>query len=284
MNDIELAALLPPVKDDANKYTRGSLLILAGSARFPGAALLAAQAGARTGAGYVTLAVPEPVLQVAQDHLLSIPVIAATSEDGGFAADAWESIESQLKHVDAIILGPGLTITPSTGAFVKEVITQSQVPLLIDADALSILAVFCAEEEQARSQHKLILTPHAGELKRLLDATQASSAEELAQILDCIVVAKGPRTQIFSPTQSYTSSTGTAALAKAGTGDALSGIIGSLVAQGCTTYDAAVLGVEIHGRAGRVAEQKLGRRSVCAEDVVDAISTVLQALDRFPNI
>ena len=294
MTDKELATLLIPIPDDANKYTRGSLLILAGSVRFPGAAVLAARAAARAGAGYVTLAIPEPATQVAQGHLLSVPVIAAPSQDGVFAADAWETIKGQVNHIDAIVLGPGLTVSPSTSAFVQSVVQGATVPILIDADALNALAAFCAENDglpswltgrakeygkETTGPQRLVLTPHAGELKRLLDATQASTVEALAQLSNSVIVAKGPTTRIVSPTQSASSTTGTAALAKAGTGDVLSGIIGSLLAQGIPVYDAAVLGVEVHGRAGQVAEHKLGRRSVCAEDVLDAIPTILQNLD-----
>jgi len=160
----------------------------------------------------------------------------------------------------------------------------SSVPVLLDADALNILAAFCARENRVPTwPANTILTPHAGEMKRLLDATKTTSAEALAQLLDSIIVAKGPTTQIVSPTKSVSSSTGTAALAKAGTGDVLSGIIASLMAQGATPFNAAVLGVEIHSRAGIVAEQKLGKRSVCAEDVIAAIPTVLQQLDTYED-
>jgi len=294
MNKVNLTTLPPPVLVDANKYTRGSLLVLAGSARYPGAAVLAARAAARTGAGYVTLAIPEPVAQVAQGHLLSIPVIAAPAQDGAFAPDAWEPVAGQVSHKDAIILGPGLTVTPSTSAFVRSVMLLSSAPTVIDADALNVFAAFCAVDKQPpawfiekpggplsteKDAQNLILTPHGGELRRLFEATQTSKLEVLARVLNSIIVAKGPTTQIVSANKTYISTTGTAALAKAGTGDVLSGIIGSLLAQGATPFDAAVLGVEIQGKAGRVAEERLGRRSVCAEDVIKAIPTVIQELD-----
>ena len=298
MNDSDLAALLPPVSDHANKYTRGSLLVLAGSSRFPGAALLAARAAARTGAGYVTLACPAPAAQIAQCHLLSVPVIAAPSEEGGFSANAWEYIKGQLNHIDAVVLGPGITISPAISAFVQSVCRNVRAPLLMDADALNILAAVCGKEgtpppclasrppsgspsrlPSAPLWQNLILTPHGGELKRLSDATQTDSPEALAQALDCVVIAKGPTTQVASPTQNTRLSAGSAALARAGTGDVLSGVIGSLLAQGVPAYDAGLGGVEIHGRAGLLAEQRLGRRSVCAEDVIEALPTVIQQLD-----
>jgi hydroxyethylthiazole kinase-like uncharacterized protein yjeF len=166
--------------------------------------------------------------------------------------------------------------------------------VLVDADALNILAAFFAEKNKiaswltkkakpfpdgSRDQPCLILTPHEGELKRLYEATKTSTLEDLAQLLNCVIVAKGPKTLIVSPTQYFTSTTGTVALAKAGTGDVLSGIIGALLAQGAPPFKAAVLGVELHGRAGRLAEQKFGRRSVCAEDIIEGIATNLQKLD-----
>lgn len=273
MDDSELAALLPPISHDANKYTRGSLLVLAGSARFPGAAVLAAQAATRTGAGYVTLGTPAPAAQIAQTHLLSVPVVALPATEGAFASNAFAVALAQMNHVNAIVLGPGITKTPAVAAFVKTVLRDARVPLLLDADALNCLTFFSAAVSVP-----LILTPHAGELKHLLAETGSASVHQLATQLNAVVVCKGPETHIITPTQSSVSTTGTPALAKAGTGDVLSGIIGSLLAQGASPYDAAVLGVELHGRAGRLAEERLGRRSVCAEDVVDSIAAALVEL------
>jgi NAD(P)H-hydrate epimerase len=292
MTDEELSALLPPIPHDANKYTRGSLLVLAGSKRFPGAAILTAQAAARTGAGYVTLGTPAPVASIAQSHLLSTPVISLPATNGAFSKEAWTEILEQVNHVDAIVLGPGLTTIPSTTAFVEKILQESLVPILLDADALNILCTCHSVrtsriyEENKKNENgrgdecpPLILTPHAGELERLLAATGAADALQLAQLLGAIVVSKGPETQIISPTQTFVSTAGTPALAKAGTGDVLSGIIGSLLAQGVIPFDAAVLGVELHGRTGRLAEQTLGRRSVCAEDIIEILPFVLQTLE-----
>jgi NAD(P)H-hydrate epimerase len=282
MTDVTLSSLLPLIPLDANKYTRGSLLVLAGSARFPGAAILAAQAAARTGAGYVTLGIPESAAPIAQSHLLSIPVIALPSNEGAFAANAWTEAQAQLKHIDAIVLGSGLTVTPSTSTFVVEVLQQAVPPLLLDADALNVLSALTNAAELSEDNNvpsHLVLTPHAGELARLLAATQTADAQQLSLKLNAIVVAKGPETHIFAPDRSYSSTAGTPALAKAGTGDVLSGIIGALLSQGVAPFDAAVLGVELHGRAGQLAEGHLGRRSVCAEDVIEFLPLVLKALD-----
>jgi NAD(P)H-hydrate epimerase len=318
LSDRALAALLPPLAHDAHKYTRGSLLVLAGSARFPGAAVLAAQAAGRVGAGYVTLAVPEPVVLVAQTHLLSTPVLATPATNGAFAADAWEALHAQLTHIDAIVLGPGLTVTPSTSAFVESVLQDGAddnkndkgndkieptplssppplspaCPLLLDADALNLFAALITHgfkqgsntnstgdsksTSDPASSSRLILTPHAGELARLLRATKATSAHELAVRLNAVVVAKGPETLIVSPTRSHLFTAGTPALATAGTGDVLAGIIGSFAAQGAAPFDAAVLGVELHGRVGHLAAQRLGQRSVRPEDLIATLPPTLR--------
>jgi NAD(P)H-hydrate epimerase len=160
-------------------------------------------------------------------------------------------------------------------------------PILLDADALNVLAALIAEgygfdadsAVPAPAPH-LILTPHAGELARLLEAAKATDAQQLARQLNAVVVAKGPETLIASPSRSHLFTAGTPALATAGTGDVLAGVIGAFAAQGVPPFDAAVLGVELHGRAGRHAEQHLGQRSVRAEDVTASLPLVLQHLER----
>ncbi|MDR0888469.1 MAG: NAD(P)H-hydrate dehydratase [Coriobacteriales bacterium] len=274
---------LPSIPPDANKYTRGSLLILAGSARYPGAAVMAAQAAARTGAGYVTLAVPGRVAATcAHAHLLSIPVMEVAESErssGVFSASAYDDLASRLSHCDAIILGFGITVTPSTIALVANVLRDAEVPVVLDADALNAIAADDDNHDdenraaQALIQSKLscVLTPHAGELARLLRTFSVNDADDLARKTGSVVVAKGPTTHITDGASSIDSSDGTPALAKAGTGDVLAGIIGSLVAQGMSALAAAKAGVHIHGVAGRIAADRLGVRGVMAEDVIEAI-------------
>lgn len=275
---------LPTIERDANKYTRGCLLIIAGSARFPGAAILAAQAAARSGAGYTSLAIPASVVQVAQSHLLTVPVIAAAETNGAFAAHALVGILPQMQRIDAILCGPGLTVTESTRGFLAKLLKQTACPLVLDADALNLLS-------ETDSDGKLlwqslpagvILTPHAGELKRLLATTNTSTAAELALLLQAVVVAKGAETDVFSPDREiepYHYQDGTAALAKAGSGDVLAGIIASLLAQGLTAWQAASYAVQIHGRAGSLAEANGSRRSLIARDIIDTLSATYHEIE-----
>ncbi|MDR0459489.1 MAG: NAD(P)H-hydrate dehydratase [Coriobacteriales bacterium] len=275
---------LPTIERDANKYTRGCLLIVAGSARFPGAAILAAQAAARSGAGYTSLAIPASVVQVAQSHLLTVPVIAAAETNGAFAAHALVGILPQMQRIDAILCGPGLTVTESTRGFLANLLKQTACPLVLDADALNLLSETDLDGKLLWQSLPagVILTPHAGELKRLLATTNTSTAAELALLLQAVVVAKGAETDVFSPereVEPFHYQDGTAALAKAGSGDVLAGIIASLLAQGLTTWQAASYAVQIHGRAGSLAEVNGSRRSLIARDIIDTLSATFYEIE-----
>ncbi|MCL2632453.1 MAG: NAD(P)H-hydrate dehydratase [Coriobacteriia bacterium] len=296
--------MLPEIHADANKYTRGSLLVIAGSTRYPGAAILAAQAAARSGTGYVTLAVPAEVVEVCQSHLLTIPVLAAKSDNGCFAADALPVLLNQIRQVDAVLIGPGMTATEATCRFLTDIFRQVKQPMVLDADALNLLSWDYTEQpalpisavgpscfdDTPPTHHLLwellpndsILTPHDGELHRLLDATSTTDAAELATHLSAVVVSKGPTTTVYShsaTTEPYLFAEGTPALAKAGTGDVLAGITASLLAQGATAWQAAKAAVEIHGKAGRIAEAATSRRAMIARDVIDAIAPALRELE-----
>jgi len=264
---------------------------LGGSTRFPGAAVLAALAGALSGAGYTTLATPATVVPTAQAHLLSIPVVGAKDVEGAFGAQAFSGILENLNHIDAVVLGPGSTAAPSALGFARSVLAwadKTGKPLLLDADALMASVPSSAA---ARLSHdfpssdpsasfsysrRRVLTPHAGELARLFTRTGTSTVEELANHQRAIVVAKGPVTTITDGRRTVACDEGTPALAKAGTGDVLSGIIGSLLAQGMKAFEAAEAGVLIHAQAGRYAEEKHGMRSVMAEHLLEALPPVLR--------
>jgi len=307
---------LPEIPSDANKYTRGSLLVLAGSRRYFGAGVLATLAAEKTGAGYVKLATPQGAVFAAKMHLLCSPVIEAAEDNiyGGFAASALPDILQEATHVDALCVGPGLTVQENTSLFLSKILQHAageNIPLLLDADALTILAakpqladarraeLLATQDMPEQTISPLILTPHEGELARLHNAfflaprfqneepwpqtklrvSVSEAAEALSEELGAIVVAKGPTTFIADGVSLIESSKASPALAKAGTGDVLSGIISSLLAQGIAALDAAILGVEIHGKAGLLAEKKLGRRSVTALDVIEALPQAVKSFE-----
>ena len=288
------ADLLPLPALEAHKYSRGHARGVAGSALYPGAAVLAARAASRGGAGYVTLAVPEPVMGVAQCHLVTVPVCALPAgECGAFASEAAACLPALLERADGVCFGSGATVCEGTGAVLAALLRDCHVPLLLDADALSVLCRLDAAQAAAHAA-PLVLTPHEGEMRRLVHAfvpecegfdggvlaARAHAASRLAHTLDATVVFKGPVTLVASPDGAVLASDhGSPVLATAGTGDVLAGIVCALLAAHLAPADACALGVYLHGSAARVAAMRLGHLSVVATDVIDALPEAARALE-----
>lgn len=280
----EYASLIPVPRPNAHKNSRGRVLVVGGSASYPGAGILAAQGAQRCGAGYVTLGVPHPVVSTAQAHLLSVPVVGLSAEDGGLAHEAAREVAELSRDYDAVVLGPGLGSSEATVSVVRELVRLLPIPVVLDADGLNAFAG-CAESLNA-ARCPLVLTPHPGELTRLLgmstarvQADRIGAAQRLATPSRTVVL-KGAGTVICGDERCVINVSGTPALATAGTGDVLAGMVGSLVAAGCAPFDAAALGVYLHGLAGEIAASESSVVTVVAEDVVHAISgAVAQTLD-----
>ncbi|MCL2818648.1 MAG: NAD(P)H-hydrate dehydratase [Actinomycetia bacterium] len=263
MSDREYASALPEPSADANKYTRGRLLVVAGSEQYPGAAMLAALSAARSGAGYVRLATADPIVALAQTNLLTVPVISLPSdEEGVITTDARKHIEQLMAQSDALVIGPGLGRSVGVAKLVRDIVTGSTVPILIDADGLN--AFIDHIDLLAHTSAPIILTPHSGELARL------APIDELATGL-CTVVAKGPETTIRSAERSLVDDTGPASLATAGTGDVLAGIIGALLCQGVDPFTAAAAGVRVQALAALCATEDLSASCMIATDVIEYI-------------
>lgn len=270
----DFADLLPIPPSNAHKNSRGRVLVIAGSGRFPGAAVLAARGAMRMGAGYVTLAVPEPVVPLAQAHLLAAPVIGLpSSRTRTFSSAAAAAALDMAADYDAVVLGPGLTLADGAVATARSLFARLAKPLVVDADALN--ALVDAREMIEQRGAPTVLTPHPGELGRLLGSSAASvqgdrvsSSRRLAGP-QRVIVLKGAGTVVSSRSRSVIITAGTPALATAGTGDVLSGVIGSLLAQGLRPLEAAALGAHLHARAGEEAAATLTPLCVTAEDVPD---------------
>lgn len=274
---------LPPIDPNSNKYTRGKLTLLAGSARFTGAAALAACAAERMGAGYTeVLTVPE-----------AMPLVRAASPS--LVVGSRENWQVQLlppssaKHPSALGIGPGFAGTKEERILLNDVLAHAQCPVLVDGGALGFLARKKALQALAlRFSHGFatVATPHGGEAQRIAEGlglsldpnNPAQSARILASELQAIVVLKGPHTYISDGTEVVAMTQGTPALAKAGTGDVLAGIVSSLLAQGMDAFQAAVAGATIHARAGVCAAQSKTERCVIAGDVIDFIPNALADL------
>ena len=279
----DYAALLPLPAPDAHKDSRGRVLIVAGSGAFPGAAVLATRGAMRAGAGYVTLAVPQSIVPVVQAHLVAAPVVGLPQGRTHALSSAAASKLLQLAlEYDAVVLGPGLTLADGAVATVRSLVAGIGVPLVVDADGLN--ALVDAQELIALRTAPTVLTPHPGELARLLGVTGAqvqadrvSSSDKLASAT-CAVVLKGAGTVISGEGRQVINVSGTPALATAGTGDVLAGVVGALLAQGLGALDAAALAAYVHGRAGEAAASALTPVSVTAEDIPSFLPTAFGEL------
>ena len=283
-------ALLPDRPANAHKGTFGRVLVIAGSARYPGAAVLAARGAYRAGAGLVTIATPQSIAShmvaaVPEATLLPLPEY----DDGvisGFAA--WETVRDELESVDAIVIGCGFGRHDHSGKFVREFLVSPEVGavngVVVDADGLNLLSQDMSVLPNAVAP--VVLTPHPGEMATLtglstedVQGQRLTVARDRAAEWNCHVVLKGANTVVATPDQrARVSEVAQPALATAGTGDVLSGAIGALFAQGLNPFDAATLGVYLHGDAGNRAARTHGTIGVTAGDVADQLAMASRSL------
>ena len=262
-------ALRPRRANDAEKRSSGAPLIVAGSEQFPGAAILCALGAARAGAGYVTVAAPAAAAATLRAHLIEQVVVTYDDADPDAAI---ASILDLCNHCNALAIGPGLGLSAALGAIVRGVMAQTQLPIVADASALFHLAKHLPEF----ADKALILTPHAGEFARLSGKGTVEPSQRLARLRAFVAeygittLLKGRTTLIADRSAVHLNPTGTPALATAGTGDVLTGIIATLLAQGLAPLDAGRAAAFWHGVAGRCAAE-LRPVGVIAGDVADAL-------------
>jgi len=281
-----VAGLLPERGLDSHKGTFGTALIAAGSLNYTGAALLAATAAYRVGTGLVTLAVPEPLHAALAGQLPEATWVLLPHQAGFISEKASEVLLNHVHRATAFLLGPGIGSDISTRKFVETVVSAVKLPAVIDADGLRHLA-------QIPDWHKKIfpltvLTPHAGEMSALtglskedIQANRNEIALKFAKEWGHVVVLKGAFTVVASPDGQMTIiPVASPALARAGTGDVLAGLIVGLRAQGLDAYSAAVAGAFIHAEAGLIAAEDLGTTaSVLASDLLNSIPDVMSELE-----
>ncbi len=281
----EIRALLPGRKTDSNKGSYGKVLIVAGSKGMTGAASLAATACLRSGAGLVYLAGPASLVPVFSTLVAEAVVIPM--EDGGkgvLSAECIEEIKKRIDSVDAVAVGPGLTVCNDTLRVVEEIIGTASVPVVIDADGLNSISRDINMLKKLKAP--AVITPHPGEMARLTGKTideiqgdRINTAADFAAKWNVTVVLKGARTITAAPDgRVFINPTGNSGLATAGTGDVLAGIIAGLLAQGLETVDAARAGVYVHGLAGDIAAREKGEHGVIARDVAATVPCAIRSL------
>jgi len=287
--DAEAAARLVPVRQpDAHKGTMGHLLAVAGSRGKSGAAVILARAALRSGVGLVTVATPrsiQSIVAAAQSEIMTEPL--ADTRSGALGRAAAGAALGLLATRDALALGPGLGTEGGTRAAVFFLLAGRATPAVLDADGLNAFAA--DRRPRARllaGPHPLVLTPHAGEAARLLGTNAAAiqsdrlgSARRLASETAAVVVLKGRRTVVANPDgRASFNATGNPGMATGGTGDALTGIVGALLARGLSGFDAARLGTYVHGAAGDFAAERFGEDGLIASDLVDALPEAWRTL------
>jgi hydroxyethylthiazole kinase-like uncharacterized protein yjeF len=279
------SVVLPERPHDAHKGTFGTVVVLAGSLGFTGAAYLAATAAARTGAGLVRLLVADsiyPILAAKCTEVMATPVPEVAPGAVGHAA--YDSVLRQLAAAEAGVIGPGLGRDRSTWRLILDLTQHVSCPLVLDADALNALSD--SPRLKGRLGKGRVLTPHPGEMARLtgksIDAIASdriSAARKAAKEWGAVVVLKGARTVVAHPDgRTSEDPHEVPALATGGTGDVLAGMIGGLMAQGSDPYSAAVTGVYIHAAAGRRLSERFGDSGLLAGDLLLEIPQVMNVL------
>lgn len=271
-------------KANSHKGDYGHILILAGSSRFSGAALLCAEAALRAGAGLVTLGIPKSinpaVIKNKPKEIMTL--LLPETKVGALSLRAFSKISASLKKADVLIIGPGLGTDKTTCALVRKIIKKINLPAVIDADALNALI----NHLEILKNHKgeLILTPHQKEMSRLfrvehslIKKNRKLVAKKYAKYYNSVIILKGHHTVVTDgSSQCYINKTGNPGMATAGSGDVLSGIAGAFLAQGLSVFPAAKYATYIHGLAGDIAARDKTQMGLIASDIIDRIPEAIK--------
>ncbi len=271
---------------ESTKFASGSVLVCGGSRGLTGAPCLASESALRAGAGYVTAFVPASLNLIFETRLLEVMTAPLPDDDGALEPTGVSQVVERAERADAFVLGPGLGRAPDALEFARTAAREVKLPMLLDADGLNAHAGRLAS--LASREAPTVLTPHAGELARLLDSDSASvgarrldSVRRAASEAGAIVVLKGDDTLIAEPEGGRVAVNrgGASTLATAGTGDVLSGVIGAFLAKRMDPFEAACAGVLVHARAGQLTACEIGAEGVIASDVIAALPRARASLE-----
>jgi ADP-dependent NAD(P)H-hydrate dehydratase / NAD(P)H-hydrate epimerase len=272
--------LAPHREAGSTKFSSGQVVVVGGSRGLTGAVCLSALGAIRSGAGYATVAVPADLESIFEVKLTEVMSLGCASRDGRLRPAASEQIIGATERAACVVLGSGMGREQGTQRLARELTQRIRAPLVLDADGLNAHAGRI--EAFADREAPLVLTPHEGEMGRLLDrdsseikAKRLESAQEAAARSGAIVLLKGDDTIVTDGEQVAINAVSSPQLATAGTGDVLTGVIAALIARGVEPFAATCAAVLAHSRAGRVAGDRVGHDSVIAGDVIEAISAGL---------
>lgn len=271
-------------KLNSHKRDFGHILILAGSAKFSGAALLCSQGCIRSGAGLVTLGIPEslssPIIKIKPVEIMTLPLPEIREKTLSF--QAYRKIREFLKNIDILVIGPGLSQNDSTKKLVRKLVFEIDKPIVLDADGINALVGYLDNLKTLNSLR--ILTPHPGEMARLLNKTteqiqkkRKTIAMSFAGEYNVILVLKGYKTLVCNRgVNLYINRTGNPGMATAGVGDVLTGMIAAFLGQGLNAFQAAKYAVYLHGLAGDLAAKEKTQISLIASDIIEKIPEAIR--------
>jgi len=269
-------------KRDSSKGDYGHVFILAGARGLTGAAALCANACLRAGAGLATLGIPvslNSIMEIKLTEVITCPL--AGTREGTLSLKAKKEILERANDHDVTILGPGLSRNLETQRLIKELIPSIKKIMVIDADALNAIA---GDVSILRTtKRKCIVTPHPGEMSRLIkkglnyiQKNRLGVAKKFSNNYNTVVILKGADTIVTDGNRDYINKTGNPGMASAGSGDVLTGVIGGFLAQGLKVFDAARLGVYVHGLAGDLAAEEKGEVSLIASDILEKLPEAIK--------
>jgi len=268
---------MPSRHRNSQKGDYGKLLIIAGSEGLTGAAYLCSQSAMLCGSGLVTLAVPDCVNAILEAKTTEVMTMPVKSQDGFISSEATDKISQKIKNIDAVLIGPGLGVCDGTYEILRLLLSQSEIPVIVDADAIN-----CLSNDMSLLKNKkcnVILTPHSVEFSRLsglslkeIESNRLEVSRNFAKEFDVTLILKGSRSIVTGSGETqYINITGNPGLATAGSGDVLAGITASFAAREINTLKACAMAVFLHGICGDIASGRYGMESLVATDVMQSI-------------
>ncbi len=282
----DIEPLFPARRQNGHKGDFGRVLVIAGSQGMTGAAILTSQAALRSGAGLVYLAAPQALNSILEATLIETITIPLPDHQGRLSNTAKEPLLTNLEEKDVLAIGPGLSRSSQVGDLVRAVLAETRVPVVLDADGIHAFVDHLHLLKEVDTE--LILTPHPGELARLIkiSAEEISAdrfviARSFAQQYHLHLVLKGKPTVIASPCgEMFVNPTGNTGLASGGSGDVLAGIIAGLIGQGASGLDAAILGVYLHGFTADLLAANSAERAILPTDLLSLLPQAIFKLER----
>ena len=285
LTDDEIKEMLPFRPAVSNKGTFGNALCVCGSKNMPGAAKIAAQGAMKSGAGLVTLAFPDAAYNAIAPAVTEQVMLPCRSDSSGtFSAKAANMLIEKADKCSSVLIGCGIGVNDDTEELAEKIIQSAKIPLVIDADALNCISGNVDILKEAKAP--VIVTPHPGEMSRLTGksvsdilAEPDETALEFSKKYSCITVLKGANTAVSDGARIYINPTGNSGLAKGGSGDLLSGILVSLLAQGMEPFEAACAAVYIHGGCADFTARLLSERGMTVSDIIACLPSYLKKFE-----